>query len=483
MLYHSTNNNQHTARLEQAVAKGLAPDGGLYVPDSLPRLPKAFLRNMSAMTLQEMAYAIAAFALKGDVPEDVLHDIVYSAFDFEIPLVKTASGNYVLELFHGPTMAFKDVGTRFMALLLNYYRTRHPEWKTLNILVPTSGDTGSAVANSFWGMPGVRVYVLYPRDAVNKIQKSQFATLGGNVTAIEVNGTFDDCKSLVEKAFMDLELNSLMRLTSAMSINYARLVPQMIYYFWAYTQLMRQQKVGDLVFAVPCSNLGNLTSGLMAHQMGLPVKRFICASNSNNVLTDFIRTGVYNKNRDFYTTVSPSMDILVSSNLERLLYCMSGCNDAETKGYMDLLKSEGVYTVSTKIKEKLQSMFWGGYADEDATKRTIHDLFEQQGYLCDTHTAVAVSVCDAYIRESGDPTPVVIASTASPYKFSKAVLSALDKGKMPESEFDMVEQLHEITGAEVPAPLASLKGKKARFGDVTDKEDMQSVVFGALGIK
>ena len=284
MLYHSTNNNQHTARLEQAVAKGLAPDGGLYVPDSLPRLPKAFLRNMSAMTLQEMAYAIAAFALKGDVPEDVLHDIVYSAFDFEIPLVKTASGNYVLELFHGPTMAFKDVGTRFMALLLNYYRTRHPEWKTLNILVPTSGDTGSAVANSFWGMPGVRVYVLYPRDAVNKIQKSQFATLGGNVTAIEVNGTFDDCKSLVEKAFMDLELNSLMRLTSAMSINYARLVPQMIYY---------QQKVGDLVFAVPCSNLGNLTSGLMAHQMGLPVKRFISVENQNNIFYNYVKTGVF----------------------------------------------------------------------------------------------------------------------------------------------------------------------------------------------
>ena len=177
------------------------------------------------------------------------------------------------------------------------------------------------------------------------------------------------------------------------------------------------------------------------------------------------------------------MDILVSSNLERLLYCMSGCNDVETKGYMDLLKSEGVYTVSTRINEKLQSMFWGGYADEDATKRTIHDLYEQQGYLCDTHTAVAVSVCDAYIRETGDKTPVVIASTASPYKFSKAVLSALDQGKMPESEFDMVEQLHEITGKEVPAPLASLRGKKVRFSDVTDKEDMQGVVFSALGIR
>ena len=190
----------------------------------------------------------------------------------------------------------------------------------------------------------------------------------------------------------------------------------------------------------------------------------------------------HNKNRDFYTTVSPSMDILVSSNLERLLYCMSGNNDVETKGYMDLLKSEGMYTVSAPLQDKLQSMFWGGYADENATKRTIHDLFLQQHYLCDTHTAVAVSVCDAYIRETGDNTPVVIASTASPYKFSKAVLGALDQGEMPESEFDMVEQLHEITGAEVPAPLASLRGKQTRFSDVTDKEDMQSVVLGALGI-
>lgn len=363
MLYHSTNNNQHTARLEQAVAKGLAPDGGLYVPDSLPRLPKAFLRNMSAMTLQEMAYAIAAFALKGDVSEDVLHDIVYSAFDFEIPLVKTASGNYVLELFHGPTMAFKDVGTRFMALLLNYYRTRHPEWKTLNILVPTSGDTGSAVANSFWGMPGVRVYVLYPRDAVNKIQKSQFATLGGNVTAIEVNGTFDDCKSLVEKAFMDLELNSLMRLTSAMSINYARLVPQMIYYFWAYTQLMRQQKVGDLVFAVPCSNLGNLTSGLMAHQMGLPVKRFISVENQNNIFYNYVKTGVFTPKPTQYS-IAPALDAGCPNNFARVV---------------DLLGSHD------NICRHIHAYSY----DDNQIIETIQRTYSNEGYLLDPHTAVA----------------------------------------------------------------------------------------------
>ena len=401
MLYHSTNNNQHSARLEQAVAKGLAPDGGLYVPDSLPRLPKAFLRNMSAMTLQEMAYAIAAFALKGDVPEDVLHDIVYSAFDFEIPLVKTASGNYVLELFHGPTMAFKDVGTRFMALLLNYYRTRHPEWKTLNILVPTSGDTGSAVANSFWGMPGVRVYVLYPRDAVNKIQKSQFATLGGNVTAIEVHGTFDDCKSLVEKAFMDLELNSLMRLTSAMSINYARLVPQMIYYFWAYTQLMRQQKVGDLVFAVPCSNLGNLTSGLMAHQMGLPVKRFISVENQNNIFYNYVKTGVFTPKPTQYS-IAPALDAGCPNNFARVV---------------DLLGSHD------NICRHIHAYSY----DDNQIIETIQGTYSNEGYLLDPHTAVAYRALgeDLQLGETG-----IALATAHPAKL-KALMEDIISEPVP----------------------------------------------------
>ena len=277
-----------------------------------------------------------------------------------------------------------------------------------------------------------------------------------------------------------------MMFSSANSINWGRLLPQIVYYISAYCDMVNMGKVdfGEKInITVPTGNFGNILAAYYAYEMGLPVNRFICASNSNNVLTDFIRTGVYNKNRDFYTTVSPSMDILVSSNLERLLYTLSGNNDAETKGYMDALKSEGRYEVSDSIKTKIQALFWGGYADEDATRATIHDLFEQQNYLCDTHTAVAVSVCDAYIRETGDNTPVVIASTASPYKFSRAVLGALNRGEMPESEFDMVDRLHEITGAEVPAPLASLKGKTARFGDVTDKEDMQGVVLRALGIE
>lgn len=364
MLYHSSNDHQHTATLQQAVTKGLAPDGGLYMPDSLPRLPKAFLRNMSGMTLQEMAYSIASYALQGDVPPDVLHNIVFDAFDFDIPLIKTPGGRYVLELFHGPTMAFKDVGTRFMARLLDYYRSCHPEWSTLNVLVPTSGDTGSAVANSFWRMPGVNVYVLYPRGGVNKIQKSQFASLGGNVTAIEVNGSFDDCKKLVEDAFMDKELNDAMRLTSAMSINYARIIPQMVYYFWTYAQLVkRQEDVSKLVFAVPCSNLGNLASGLMAQAMGLPVKRFVSVENQNNIFYNYVRTGVFRPKPTQYS-IAPALDAGCPNNFGRIVDLLGS--------YDNICRHIHAYSY-----------------DDNQIIDTILHTYDDEGYLLDPHSAVA----------------------------------------------------------------------------------------------
>ena len=364
MLYHSSNDHQHTATLQQAVTKGLAPDGGLYMPDSLPRLPKAFLRNMSGLTLQEMAYSIASYALQGDVPPDVLHNIVFDAFDFDIPLIKTPGGRYVLELFHGPTMAFKDVGTRFMARLLDYYRSCHPEWSTLNVLVPTSGDTGSAVANSFWRMPGVNVYVLYPRGGVNKIQKSQFASLGGNVTAIEVNGSFDDCKKLVEDAFMDKELNDAMRLTSAMSINYARIIPQMVYYFWTYAQLVkRQEDVSKLVFAVPCSNLGNLASGLMAQAMGLPVKRFVSVENQNNIFYNYVKTGVFRPKPTQYS-IAPALDAGCPNNFGRIVDLLGS--------YDNICRHIHAYSY-----------------DDNQIIDTILHTYDDEGYLLDPHSAVA----------------------------------------------------------------------------------------------
>jgi len=346
------------------VTKGLAPDGGLYMPDSLPRLPKAFLRNMGAMTLQEVAYAIASYALQGDVPADELHGIVCDAFDFEMPLVKTIGGHYVLELFHGPTMAFKDVGTRFMARLLNYYRTRHPEWSTLNVLVPTSGDTGSAVANSFWRMPGVNVFVLYPRGAVNKIQKSQFASLGENVTAIEVNGSYDDCKSLVDKAFMDAELNDVMRLTSAMSINIARIIPQMVYYFWAFAQLAHQQvDTGKLVFYVPCSNLGNLASGLMAQAMGLPARRFVSVENQNNIFYNYVKTGKFTPKPTQYS-IAPALDAGCPNNFGRIVEILGN-------------------------HEKVCRHIHAYSYNDDQIIDTIMRTYDDEGYLLDPHSAVA----------------------------------------------------------------------------------------------
>ena len=364
MLYYSTKNKKSTATLEQAVTRGVAPDGGLYLPQGLPRLPKAFLRNMGGMTLQEVGYAVAAFALRDDVPADVLHDIIFQTYNFEIPLVKTARGNHVLELFHGPTMAFKDVGTRFMANLLDYYRKGHPEWKTLNVLVPTSGDTGSAVANSFHKMPGVNVYVLYPKGAVNLIQRAQFATLGDNVTAIEVDGTFDDCKMLVERAFMDPELNDALRLTSAMSINYARLIPQMIYYFWAYVQLANAgEDVDNLVFSIPCSNLGNLASGLLAQKMGLPVKRFISVENQNNIFYNYVKTGVFTPKPTQYS-IAPALDAGCPNNFERIV---------ELLGNHDNICSH-IHAYS--------------YDDEQIIE-TIQHTYKDEGYLLDPHTAVA----------------------------------------------------------------------------------------------
>ena len=399
MFYHSTNDHQHTASLEKAVTKGLAPDGGLYMPDSLPRLPKAFLRNMSAMTLQELAYAVASFALSGDVPADVLHDIVFDAFNFEIPLVKTAGGHYVLELFHGPTMAFKDVGTRFMARLLNCYRSRHPEWCTLNVLVPTSGDTGSAVANSFWGMPGVRVYVLYPRDAVNKIQKSQFAALGGNVTAIEVNGSYDDCKSLVEEAFMDVELNEAMRLTSAMSINYARIIPQMVYYFWAYAQLARRHEdCGKLVFFVPCSNLGNLASGLMAQAMGLPVKRFVSVENQNNIFYNYVKTGVFTPKPTQYS-IAPALDAGCPNNFGRIEELLGS--------HENICRHVHAYSY-----------------DDNQIIETIRQTYHDEDYLLDPHTAVAYRALSEDLQpgETG-----IVLATAHPAKLKTLMERIIEK--------------------------------------------------------
>ena len=501
MYYNSTQDKSKAVLSAQAIAQGISQDGGLFVPESFPQLTADELKGMLKMSYRDRAKLIISKYLT-DFTQEEIADCVDSAYTVEkfgsenpaplAPVNYNGAELNLLELWHGPTCAFKDMALQILPHFLTKSLKKVGGGKDAVILVATSGDTGKAALEGFRDVDHTKIIVFYPVDGVSAMQKHQMNTQqGDNVYVCAIRGNFDDAQTAVKRIFTDpataqiLDEHNMM-FSSANSINWGRLLPQIVYYISAYCDMVNMGKVdfGEKInITVPTGNFGNILAAYYAYEMGLPVNRFICASNSNNVLTDFIRTGVYNKNRDFYTTVSPSMDILVSSNLERLLYTLSGNNDAETKGYMDALKSEGRYEVSDSIKTKIQALFWGGYADEDATRATIHDLFEQQNYLCDTHTAVAVSVCDAYIRETGDNTPVVIASTASPYKFSKAVLGALDKGEMPESEFDMVDRLHEITGAEVPAPLASLKGKTARFGDVTDKEDMQGVVLRALGIE
>ena len=500
MYYHSTQDKSKSVLSAQAIAQGISKDGGLFVPDSFPKLSADDLRSLLNMSYRERAKFIISMYLTDFSAEEISEcvDSAYTAKKFGgenpaplAPVTYNGAELNLLELWHGPTCAFKDMALQILPHFLTKSLKKVGSGKDAVILVATSGDTGKAALEGFKDVEHTKIIVFYPESGVSAMQKHQMNTQAGdNVYVCAIRGNFDDAQTAVKRIFTDPETNAIldsrgMMFSSANSINWGRLLPQIVYYISAYCDMVNAGKVscGEKInITVPTGNFGNILAGYYAYEMGLPVNRFICASNSNNVLTDFINTGVYDKNRDFYTTVSPSMDILVSSNLERLLFTMSGNNDVETKGYMDALKTKGVYTVSDSIREKIQSMFFGGYADEAATKATIHDLYEQQGYLCDTHTAVAVAVCDSYIKATGDSTPVVIASTASPYKFSKAVLEALDQGDLPESEFDMVEELHRITGAPVPAPLASLRGRQARFSDVTDKDLMQGVVLGALGI-
>ena len=500
MFYYSTQDKSNTVLSAQAIAQGISQDGGLFVPETFPQIGADELSAMLSMSYRDRAKLIISKYLT-DFTEDEIADCVDSAYtaskfgsDNPAPIATVdynGSNLNLLELWHGPTCAFKDMALQILPHFLTKSLEKVGGGKDAVILVATSGDTGKAALEGFRDVDHTKIIVFYPVSGVSAMQKHQMNTQeGDNVYVCAIRGNFDDAQTAVKKIFTDPETNAIlaennMMFSSANSINWGRLLPQIVYYVSAYCDMVNLGKValGDEInITVPTGNFGNILAAYYAREMGLPVKRFICASNSNKVLTDFINTGVYDKNREFYTTVSPSMDILVSSNLERLLFALSGNSDSETKGYMDALKTKGAYEVSPSIKEKIQSVFYGGFADEDATAKTIHDLFEQQGYLCDTHTAVAVSVCDAYIKSTGDDTPVVIASTASPYKFSKAVLNALDMCEMPESEFDMVEKVHELTKIEVPAPLASLRGKTARFGDVTDMESMQGVVLRALGI-
>ena len=480
MRYHSTRNDQNFVDSAEAVLEGLAPDGGLYMPQQIPALDwKQLLKGSS----QEISCAILS-ALLPDIPN--MPRLVANAYTdkFETedltPSVSVGDST-VLELFRGPTSAFKDVALSMLPQLLTAAKREKGVAEDIMILTATSGDTGKAALVGFRDVPGVRICVFYPYGGVSQVQRAQMVTQeGNNVAVCAVRGNFDDAQTGVKQIFTAFQGKKLpFRLSSANSINIGRLAPQVMYYFRAYKDLLAAGKIklGDKVnFSVPTGNFGDILAGYLAKKMGLPVGTLICASNANNVLTDFIRTGTYDRRRPLLKTSSPSMDILVSSNLERLLYLLSG----DTKlvaSLMKQLKEEGAYTVPDALKAAIQKEFWAAYCDDARAAEIIGRVYREQHYLCDPHTASGFAAAEDYRNETGDLTPMVILSTASPYKFPAAVLSAIG-GDTGGDEFEQMERLQQMTGVPIPAPLASLKGKKELHTDVIEKEAMSTYVLG-----
>ena len=484
MQYISTRNNTHTVSAPEAIIAGIAPDGGLYIPKD-PDFSSFDWKALLSKDFRTMEEGIFSFYF-GELPDiRYIVDHAYGdRFDTEeiTPLVKVGD-RYVLELFHGPTSAFKDVALQALPLLLSDAKKYMGNAQETVILVATSGDTGKAALEGFRDVPGTRIIVFFPDGGVSTVQRAQMVTQeGSNVLSTAVRGNFDDTQTGVKQIFVREKAEGIpgtdAALSSANSINIGRLVPQIAYYFKAYSALVKNGgiQVGDPIdFTVPTGNFGDILAGYLAIQMGLPVGKLICASNQNDVLTDFIRTGTYDKNRPFYRTTSPSMDILVSSNLERLLYFLSDAQDMPVKELMEQLNTTGRYTVSDNFLTKVQAVFACGCADETETAATIREVFRNHRYLLDPHTAVGWCVADAYLKENGNTRPNVVLSTASPYKFPEAVLNALEEPH-GEDEFEMMDLLYERTGVPVPENLASLRGKEERFTDVVNKEDMYDYV-------
>ncbi len=476
MNYHSTRNANALVDSAQAVLSGLAPDGGLYVPQALPRLDVSYALSLEPMEMA--AYIIGA--MLPDIPEmDTLVKKAYTGKFTAPDLTPTVqAGPYtVLELFHGPTCAFKDVALCMLPQLLTAAKTQKGQKEEVLILTATSGDTGKAALEGFRDVDGVKICVFYPHGGVSQVQRLQMATqAGSNVRVLAVEGNFDDAQTGVKNifaAFGDRPTPGGRRLSTANSINIGRLAPQITYYFKAYRDLLTrgQIQMGDAVnFCVPTGNFGDILAGFLAKKLGLPVGKLICASNANRVLTDFIRTGIYDRRRPLHKTVSPSMDILVSSNLERLLYFISG-DTALVAQLMEKLSREGAYQVPAQLLGEIQELFAGYCCDDNATCGEIARIFTQYGYLCDTHTATAFAAAEAYREDTGDERPLVVLSTASPYKFPAAVLGALEENSQPD-EFAMMTRLEKLSGVPVPGPLAHLQDMPVRHREVIAKKMM-----------
>lgn len=497
MQYISTRNKKLSVKSAAAIKKGLSEEGGLFVPTEIPVISLADIKKMVGMTYIERA----VFVLKKYLTDFLVKELkecaegAYGGEKFSsespAPLVTLEKGTNVLELWHGPTCAFKDMALQILPHFLTKAMKKTGEDKTVVILVATSGDTGKAALEGFSDVDGTKIIVFYPSDGVSEIQKMQMITQkGSNVFVSGINGNFDDAQSGVKAIFTNdkankefLKNNCVM--SSANSINWGRLVPQIVYYVSAYCDMVAKDEVKlgeEINVCVPTGNFGNILAAYYARRMGVPINKLICASNSNNVLTEFINTGEYNKNRNFHTTISPSMDILISSNLERLLFDLCRNDDKKVSKWMKDLSEKGTYTVTADVQKKISKLFWAGYCDDYFTKETIYKTKEKYGYTVDTHTAVAIDVYNQYKAETGDMTPAVIVSTASPFKFNQSVLSALGKDSEISNlnDFELLGLLADVSGMEIPKSLGALKNAEKRFVGVCGKDDLLETVRGFI---
>jgi threonine synthase len=497
MLYISTRGGIDPVTSAEAIKTGIAPDGGLFVPNADVKMTTAEIAGLTGMDYKSRALAVLEKFLT-DYTKEELKDCIDSSYTIDkfgsidiTPVVKINGNFHVLELWHGTTCAFKDVALQILPHLLVKAAAKTGETDEIVILVATSGDTGKAALEGFKDVGGTKIIVFFPEEGVSLIQKMQMVTQeGGNTYSIAVKGNFDDAQNGVKAIFTEKETVERIKsqgfsFSSANSINWGRLVPQIVYYFSAYADMV---KAGDIKqdeninIVVPTGNFGNILAAWYARRMGLPVHRLICASNVNNVLTDFINTGVYDRRRDFKKTMSPSMDILISSNLERLLFDITGQDVGLVSGWMNDLRQEGMYEIDGESKKIISEFFWGGYAGEKETLETIKCIYEDYGYLVDTHTAVGIDVYDRYVASTGDITRTLIASTASPFKFNESVAKAVIPDEISEgtTEFELLDLLSKKTGKPIPEGLRGLDKKPIRHNAVCEKSDMENEVMKIL---
>lgn len=492
LIYKSTRNAEETATASLAILKGLAGEGGLFVPETIPALDVSF-EELAKMDYRQVAYEVMKLMLT-DFTEEELKYCIRSAYDEKFdteliaPLVSHAGAEY-LELFHGKTIAFKDMALSILPYLLTTSAKKNHIENEIVILTATSGDTGKAALAGFADVPGTKIIVFYPKNGVSPIQEKQMVTQkGDNTLVVGITGNFDDAQTGVKKMFQDAELNQWLdscgyQFSSANSINIGRLVPQMVYYVYAYTRLLAEGKIhaGEKInIVVPTGNFGNILAAYYASNMGLPVNKFICASNDNKVLYDFFTTGTYDKNREFVLTTSPSMDILISSNLERLIYRIAGDDAAANLALMKSLNEKGVYSITDQMKEQLSS-FYGNYASEAEVAGQIKKVYESDGYIMDPHTAVASRVYEKYCKDTGDTeTVTVIASTASPYKFTRSVMNAIDRSYDTKTDFELADELSKLSGIPIPQAIEDIRSAEVRHKTVCAKEDMETIVKSFL---